>query len=58
MTGGLLLACRGIGLWPGDALMVPVIGVGLGLAVVGTMSGAEQRATLRRSPWGPIPTGR
>ena len=58
ITGGLLLACRGIGLWPGDALMVPVIGVGLGLAVVGTMSGTEQRAALRRSPWGPIPTGR
>jgi signal transduction histidine kinase len=58
MAGGLLLACRGLGLWPGDALMVPVVGIGLGLAVVGTMTAADQRASLRRNPWGPIPTGR
>ena len=58
MAGGLLLGCRGVGLWPGDALMVPVVGIGLGLTVVGTMTAADQRASLRRSPWGPIPTGR
>jgi phage shock protein PspC (stress-responsive transcriptional regulator) len=58
LAGGLLLACRGVGLWPGDALMVPVVGVGLGLAVVGTTSGPGAAANPRRGPWGPIPTGR
>ena len=56
ITAGLLLFARGVGLWPGDALMVPILGIGTGLAVVGARSGAS--VDPRRGPWGPIPASR
>jgi phage shock protein PspC (stress-responsive transcriptional regulator)/two-component sensor histidine kinase len=58
ITGGLLLAARAVGLWPGDALMLPVMGIGLGLAVVGANTSPGRDGDIRRSPWGPIPAGR
>jgi phage shock protein PspC (stress-responsive transcriptional regulator)/two-component sensor histidine kinase len=60
ITAGLLLAARAFGLWPGDALMLPVMGIGLGLAVVGTSSNAAAGpdGDTRRGAWGPIPAGR
>lgn len=56
VAGGLLLFARAAGLWPGDALMLPVIGIASGLAVVGASN--ANPGELRRSPWGPIPAGR
>ena len=50
-----MLFARGIGLWPGDALMVPLLGIAGGLAVVGARTGSSD---LRRGPWGPIPASR
>lgn len=56
VTGGLLLFARAVGLWPGDALMMPIVGIAAGFAVVGASS--VNPAELRRSPWGPIPAVR
>jgi signal transduction histidine kinase/phage shock protein PspC (stress-responsive transcriptional regulator) len=55
IAGGLLLFARGIGLWLGDAVMVPLLGIAAGLAVVGARTGSTD---LRRGPWGPIPASR
>ncbi|MEA3217707.1 MAG: hypothetical protein QOJ19_3863 [Acidimicrobiia bacterium] len=56
ITGGLLLFARAVGLWPGDALMMPIVGIAAGFAVVGASS--VNPAELRRTPWGPIPAMR
>jgi signal transduction histidine kinase len=38
--------------------MLPIMGIGLGLAVVGANTAPARATDIRRSPWGPIPAGR
>ena len=50
---GLLFGCRGLGLWPGDAVMIPVLAVAAALVIVAVVSGDAPVATK-----GPLPLGR
>ena len=38
-TAAVLVACRAIGLWPGDAIMVPAVAIALGISVVWSLGG-------------------
>jgi signal transduction histidine kinase/phage shock protein PspC (stress-responsive transcriptional regulator) len=38
-VGAVLVACRGIGLWPGDGIMVPAIAVAAGISIVWSLGG-------------------
>ena len=49
-TGAVLVACRIVGLWPGDGIMVPAAAVATGISVVWTIGGRPPSiggATLR-----------
>jgi signal transduction histidine kinase/phage shock protein PspC (stress-responsive transcriptional regulator) len=54
IAGGLLLFARALGMWPGDALMVPVIGIAAGLSIVGASTGGLD---IRRTAFGHAPAG-
>jgi phage shock protein PspC (stress-responsive transcriptional regulator)/two-component sensor histidine kinase len=38
-TAAVLVACRSIGLWPGDGIMVPAAAVALGISIVWSLGG-------------------
>ena len=38
-TAAVLVACRAIGLWPGDGIMVPAAAIALGISIVWSLGG-------------------
>jgi signal transduction histidine kinase/phage shock protein PspC (stress-responsive transcriptional regulator) len=44
-TAALLVTCRAIGLWPGDAIMVPAGAIAIGISIVWSLGG-RSRPTL------------
>jgi signal transduction histidine kinase/phage shock protein PspC (stress-responsive transcriptional regulator) len=44
-VGAVLVVCRGIGLWPGDGVMVPAAAVAVGISIVWSLGGGS-RPTL------------
>jgi signal transduction histidine kinase/phage shock protein PspC (stress-responsive transcriptional regulator) len=47
-TAALLVACRSIGLWPGDGIMVPAAAIALGISIVWSLGG-RARPTISGS---------
>ena len=47
-TAAVLIACRAIGLWPGDGIMVPAAAIALGISIVWSLGG-RARPTISGS---------
>jgi signal transduction histidine kinase len=47
-TAALLIACREIGLWPGDGIMVPAAAIAIGISIVWSLGG-RARPTISGS---------
>ena len=43
-TGAVLVACRAVGLWPGDAIMAPAAAVAVGISIVWSLGGRAPAA--------------
>jgi signal transduction histidine kinase/phage shock protein PspC (stress-responsive transcriptional regulator) len=43
-TGSVLLLCRGVGVWPGDTVMVPVVGMAIGAGLLWFQGRDEPRS--------------